>query len=127
MILSRRSFNGHTRRAAGTEREPGDTLDVGRTKGETRGWGGTEEEKWRRSGGYEEVMWRVLKFGESCLRASRSKGRSVSLGRTSFTPLCLKGVVHPKFTLFLLNTMLMEVMEEENASHESAVKFVSKQ
>lgn len=83
MILSRRSFNGHTRGAPGTEREPGDTLDVGRMEEETRGRRGTEEKKWRRSGDCEEVIWRVLKFGESCLRASRRKGRSVSLGRQS--------------------------------------------
>lgn len=81
MILSRRSFNGHTRRAPGTEHEPGETLDVGRTEGETQGWQGTEEKKWRRSSDYEEVIWRVLKFCDSCLWASRRKGRSISLGR----------------------------------------------
>lgn len=45
MILSRRSFNGHTRRAPGTEREPGDMLDVGGTEGETRGMAGDRGEE----------------------------------------------------------------------------------
>lgn len=63
---SRRSFNGHTRRAPGTEHEPGNMLHVGGGE-ERQGRWGWQRKKNRRKGDEEEVMGRTEMFGESCI------------------------------------------------------------